>query len=82
MVCVGGFENTRHNWEPSFTLDQPPLPVLHLQRIICHPTHCPMMHQCEGKMCLEYITTLAHADGLEDDRVDHQNDPEARLHSS
>ena len=31
-------------------------------------------------MCLEYIFTVADADGLVDDRVDHQNVPEARLH--
>ena len=33
-------------------------------------------------MCLQNITTLAPADGLEDDWVRQQNDPKARLHAA
>ena len=39
-----------------------------------------MGHHCEGRVCLENVTTLGHADGLEDVRVDHQHEPEARVH--
>ena len=36
-----------------------------------------MGHHCEGRMCLQNITTLAHADGLEDDSARQHNDPDA-----